>query len=229
MTKRHDGHSRAHRDFCSPRGDLSAILAKLLDDPRLRVGTLNFVEPIEGDELHELVELPGATDIEWATHHRAQMLLHPSRGALLLRDCAFREREPAMLLRDRITRTHEELVQLQEKLRRRLDDDLYWRGRPIVFGLGVVVRAVCPDSAIPRSVPEELIIDATDVATLARRIERLFEFFRTPATTPVAAYGAKLVADLTDSPEWIGNFIDESTLRAIHGREDHDAPAPRAA
>lgn len=208
--------------------ELDVLLLQRLELRDYRVGQLYFAEPLH-DELDAFAHTPETVPDGWTTHDRVEIVAHPARGALLLRDCMFRAHETATVLRERIRRVHAELTDLQRRVRRRLDEHPRWKHRPIVLGVGVVVRSRCPDTAIPPGVPADLIVDHTDLPQLEQRINRLFDFFTTPGAEPVESYGPDLISDLTDSPQWIGNFIDETTLQAMHGLDIVEQPQRQVA
>lgn len=194
------------------RPHLDVLLVRRLADTDYRTGRLHVPEPVPEAHLSKPAD---ATPAGWVTRDRVETVLHPARGALLLRDVTARPDEPTVLVRDRIERIHEQLAELQRKLRRRLDESAFWRSRPIALGVGIVVRGSVSSTAIPRRVPDELIVDDTDPDNFEARLEEVFDYYGTPATTPVDEYGPRLVEDLTDSPEWIGNFIGEEAISAM--------------
>lgn len=185
-----------------------------LSDSRYRVGRLDFTNSLTDEHLKAIDERHDGTPGGWRVHEPVDMVLHPEKGAILVAHCAVDPAHPEYVIRRRVEQIHTRLVDLQRKIRRRLDESDFWRDRPIVLGIGITVCAVLPDDAIPPHIPPEVICDCSTPGGVERHLEQLFDFFATPASTPIAAYGRRLVSDLTDSPGWIGTFFDESELHA---------------
>ena len=229
-TRQTDAHCDPDNQRRSNPAALDVLLVDALSDTDYRFGQLNFPQPTSPTDLDDLVELPESTTDGWMTHRRIDMVLHPARGALLLDDCRLRPRESPAVKRDRMRRIHGELVDTQRQLRRRLDEDDYWHGRPIVLGIGLVVRNQSPDGLLGPNIPRPIVIDTSTGVSLRERLDEVFDFYATPATTPISDYGPRLVSDLIASPTWIGNFIDELSLCEMIGRRPaHDHNDPKAA
>ncbi len=206
---------------CQKSPALEELLVAELSESNLRFGRLHFWEPVDAHDPDELFETIDGSITDWVTYHQVQLVFHRTRGALLLRDCDLTD-APPIAIRDRLQRTHHHLVSLQRKLRRRLDERPYWRGRPIVLGVGIAVHGPFSEGLLPRGVPADLLIETSPRPKLEARLEALFDFYSTPATRPISDYGPRLVSALTESPTWIGNVIDELSLRAMYAPATSD-------
>jgi len=206
---------------CRTSQTLEELLVAELSESELHVGRLNFWEPVDAHDPDGFFETIDFSITDWMSCHQAPLVFHPARGALLLRDCNL-DSAPPIAIGDRLRQTHHHLVSLQRKLRRRLDEKPYWRGRPIVLGIGIAVHGSLSGERLPRSVPRDLLIEISRPPKLEERLQELFEFYTTPTTEPVTDYGPRLVSALTESPTWIGNVIDEVSLRAMYASATSD-------
>ena len=197
------------------------VLMQALIDTDYRFGTLHFSEPRTEDSGGSSSAAMIAT---WV--HEIEMVLHPRRGALLLRGVYRNPMEPRDLLRARIGEAHAQLADLQRKIRSRLDADPRWRGRPVVLGIGVIVMGDFRRDDLPFGVPRQLIVETPQLESLEDRLEELFEYYTTPAVEPVEVYGEDLIDVLTNCPD-MGRFFDEASTVELYNRiyEDFGHPA----
>ena len=190
---------------------LDEALMQALLETEYRFGTLHFSEPRIDDDCR------GAPNQIATWVHEIDMVLHPDRGALLLRSCSLESGETRQKLFERIRKTHSQLADLQRKIRSRLDADPFWRGRPVVLGIGVVIRRQSKRCQLPFGVPPELVIHESDLDDLPARLQRLFDYYATPETVPVEDYGPQLISALTESAE-MGRFFDEAAVIELYNR-----------
>lgn len=189
---------------------LSSLLCATFRDSDYRFGELHFAEPMDDGEYPEhLVDPPEFMRSGWTRFHEIPMVLHPEKGALLLRMTTTMRDEPREVLTARIEETHSELTNLEWKIRDRLEKLGYWGGRPIVMGVGVVTPETCPERLRPMSVDEEVIVDRRDLPRFAERIDEMFDYYTIDAARPVAEWGDRLIADITGSRKYLGGFLDE--------------------
>lgn len=206
------------------------ILAQEHFDRRYCFGQLHITGPPTKHTRSGTIQLPDGTPGGWRVYHPVDMILHPKKGALLIASCALDTTRPDQSLHRQIDKTHGRLVDHQREIRRRLDESSFWSGRPIVLGIGVVVFAEFSDDTISPHIPPELILDCSVPGDVEEHLEQLFEFFATPASTPVAAYGRQLISDLIESPQWIGTFFDKTELCKFYTHHrDHRHPGPKVA
>jgi hypothetical protein len=198
---------------------LGCLFAAVFRDSDYRFGDLHYAEPMgEGCFPDYIAEPPESMKSGWTYFHEIPMVLHPEKGALLLRTVWAGDDEPPETLTERIESDHSELTALEWKIRDRLESVGYWKNRPIVLGVGVVTSSLVPDDLRPANVPAVAVIDRSALPCFASHIDALFEHYKTPAAEPIDEWGARLVTDITDSPELLGGFVGEDNL--IDGYED---------
>ncbi len=191
--------------------DLGMLLYVVYRQTDYISGVLHFAEPMGDDECPDhLIDPPDFMKGGWTWYHELSVVLHPEKGALLLRKTG--TSGPSEVLSARIEETYSTLTNLEWKIRRRLEQLGYWKNRPFTMGPGVVTTSACPPEARPASVPDAAIIDRDDIARLPEHIDRLFDHYATESAKPVSEWGHRLIEDLTDSPGFVGGFIDEESI-----------------
>ena len=178
---------------------------------RYRCGQLHFIDIKE----QSAPSANGSLNPNWI--HRIDMILHPLRGALLMHRCPAGSSASGQY----IAAGHARLVALQKKIRRRLDEDAYWRRRAIALGIGLVVDEGYEDIKISPPILPQLIVDGAEVEALPRQLDRLFAFYATPANSPVASYGDELITALTESST-MGHFVEKPLPVAAKGHRYAD-------
>ncbi len=192
---------------------LGDLFAAVYRDSDYRFGELHFREAMDdGDFPDHLVDPPESMQSGWTRVHEIPMVLHPDKGALLLRPAWVNDEEPEATLHQRIEETHNELTALEWRIRSRLESDRFWQNRPIVMGVGVVVSQPTAAGSRPDHIPEPAIIDREALPRFATHIDALFEHYTMPAAQPVADWGQRLVAELTAPNGPIGGFVGEQNL-----------------
>lgn len=196
--------------------NLSMFLYVVYRETDYTIGVLHFGEPMGDDECPDaLVDPPEWLKGGWTWFHEIPMVLHPNKGALLLRKISDSASPDEMATT--IEETYSKLTNLEWKIRRRLERLGYWNNRPFTMGAGVVTTTVCPPEARPVSVPEAAIIDRDGITEFPDRIDRLFDHYTTESARPTETWGDRLVEDLTGSSGLLGNFIDrESIAESYH-------------
>lgn len=203
--------------------ELQSLLCAAYEGSDYRFGVLHFAEPMEDGEYPEhLVDPPDFLRSGWTWFHEIPMVLHPARGALLLRRAEPMEDEPAKALTARIENCHSELTNLEWKIRHRLEKLGYWKNRSIVLGVAVVTSERCPRRLRPVSVDETVLIDRDDLPKFAARIDEVFDYYTTDEARPVDEWGPRLVEDLTGSEDYLGGFYDEQSCLKMY--DDFDRP-----
>ena len=193
--------------------DVADLLCAAYRGSDYRFGELHFAEPMgDGDYPDCLEDPPEFLRSGWTHYHEISMVLHPAKGALLLRMAdPFDESDPESLTWA-IAETHKELTTLQWKLERRLEQIGFWKDRPIVLGIAVVTTYPCPDEVRPAHISETMLIDRPKLPQFATHIDALFAHYTRDEAKPVTAWGQRLIDDITNSPDFLGGFVDEQQL-----------------
>ena len=197
--------------------DLGEFLYAVYRETDYTIGVLSFGEPMaDGEYPDHLGDPPEFMKSGWTMYHEIPMVLHPEKGALLVRRVA-----PWLAkqgLAAAIEETYSELKNLTYKIRRRLDEVGGWQDQPFVMGAGVVTTRMCPGDRRPLSVPDVALIDRDGIRAFPQRIDGLFEHWGTECASPVESWGEALVEAVTESPGVLGDFYDEASL-GEHYRE----------
>ncbi|MGM0559384.1 MAG: hypothetical protein ACQEVA_23575, partial [Myxococcota bacterium] len=75
---------------------------------------------------------------------------------------------------------------------------------------------------IPESVPRDIVIDRARLPEFAACADRIFDYYTTRNAKPVSEWGPRLIEDLTDSPNFMGSFLDEDHLIEGHERSGRE-------
>lgn len=184
----------------SPTGGFDSVVAQGLRKANVRFGYLYPRTRIVGVESAGRLE----TACSGKAANPIQVAVCRRRGALILLDV------PPEPTPEPVADVHRRAVATQRRLRRRLDDRPLWRQQPIVLGIGLIVAEGEISPALPPCVPRQLIVPRDTADSVADRIADLFAYFTTPATEPVADYAPRLLEDVTESPGWIGRYVDDA-------------------
>lgn len=199
--------------------DLCELLAATYRDTDYHFGELHFPIPMSPEEARDVygdvyrggygdgLDHRGAMTV-----HQIPMLMHPEKGALMLRDVYCHPSDAPEALAECIEVEHSEVIALEWKVRDQLEMLGSWRAQPVVLGVALVSRLDCPAHQRPRGVAPEIIIGREDLADFAERIDSIFEYYSTPARSAVSDYGARLICDIEGSPEICGSFVDRDLL-----------------
>lgn len=202
---------------------LDDLLAAVYRGSEYRFGDLHFAEPLgEGKYPEYMAEPPECMKGGWTRHHEIPMVLHPEKGALLLRTAWSGEEEPPELLTERIEEVHSELTNLEWKICKRLEADPYWQNRPIVLGVGVVTSRRVPERLRPANVPEVAILDRDALPRFGAHIDALFEHYTTPSAETIEKWGSRLVDEITGEETRLGGFVGEESLIEAYEDWGHD-------
>jgi len=191
--------------------DLGMLLHVVYRQTDYTIGVLHFGEPMGDDKCPDhLIDPPDFMKGGWTRYYEVPMVLHPQKGALLLRKVS--HDGPAESRGAIIEDTYSSLTNLEWKIRCRLERLGYWNNRPFTMGAGVITTASCPPDTSPVSVPDEAIIDRDDITRLPARIDQLFDHYATDSARPISDWGQRLIDDLTDSPGFVGDFVGEDSI-----------------
>lgn len=200
---------------------LGEFLAAVYEGSDYRFGTLCFQELTdEADRYREQIFAAGRGLPTWV--YNIPTLLHPEKGALIfgvphLGSDTSPEDAPEL-----IEEKHSEMVRLEHKIRQRLEEIGYWHTRAIVFSVGLVTYWHLDEDDIPESVPSDIMVDRSELAEFAAAADRIFDYYTTRQAQPVSEWCPRLIEDLTDSPNFIGKFLDEDHLIEGHERSDRE-------
>ncbi len=201
--------------------DLNDLFCAVYEDSDYRFGELHLAEHMGPDEYPDhLIDPPEHMKGEWTYHHQIPMVLHPEKGALLLRTASLCDDDHPLSLRRHIHETHKELTNLEWKLRHRLEGLQFWSDRPIVMGVGVITRETCNDRLRPKSVDPPVVIDRNALPNFASHIDALFDYYTSPEVEPIHEWGERLIHVITTSQERLGSFIDETSLLRSYNEWD---------
>lgn len=190
---------------------LGDLLTAVYRDSDYRFGCLHFAEPMgDGNYPEHLVDPPEFMRGGWTMNYEIPMVLHPRKGALLLTTPWLPDEAPAEFHTVSLEDEHTKLVALEWKIRERLESLGYWKDRPIVMGVGLVTCKRVADEIRPECIPEVALIDREKLPTFATHVDALFEHYTRGAAKPIDEWGARLVADITDS-DLLGSFVDEES------------------
>ena len=198
MTQSQDNRTASICDF----HDLSDILCAVYRDSSYHFGISFLSEAMaDGEYPDHLVDPPEHMKSGWTRTHEIPMVMHPEKGALILRRAELLDGEPPSAIAARIEEVHSEATSLEWKMRHELEQLEFWKDRPIVMGVAVVTRHECPRKLRPLSVDAELIIDRDKLPAFPTHIDAIFDHYTTDAALPVDKWGQELIDHITAPPE----------------------------
>ncbi len=195
---------------------LGELLAAVYEGSEYRFGDLGFRELTDEARRHRDQLIAAGRGLPmWV--YNIPTVLHPDKGALIFGVPALGSDTAPEDAPGLIEEKHSETVQLEYKIRERLEEIGYWHAREIVFGVGLVTYWHLDEDDIPESVPRDIVIDRAGLPDFAAATDRIFDYYTTKNAQPVSEWGPRLIEDLTDSPNFLGKFLDEQHL--IEGHE----------